>query len=418
MHVAYIHQHFCTPQGSAGTRSYEMSQCLLRAGHRVSMICGVNDATAHVLGRSGGVHEREIDGIHVYVIDEPYSNKMGFWRRIMAFGNFARKAARIVSRLDADLVLATSTPLTVGVPGMKGARRLGVPFVFEVRDLWPEGPIAVGALRNPLLIWYAQRLEQRLYHAADHLIALAPGIREGILRRGVPSEKITLVPNGADLDLFTPRDEPLDDPRFGSASDFKLVFTGAHGLINGLDAVLDAAAELLRRGEGGIRFVFIGDGNQKQRLMERSRAEETERMISWLPFMPKQELARVLPRMNTGLMILQNLQMVQYATSPNKFFDYLSSGLPVINNYPGWLADMIQEHRCGIVVPPDDPQAFADAVVWLRDHRAEARELGRRGRRLAEARFSRPVLGAAFVRALETAYANGRRNRGHESPAP
>jgi len=337
---------------------------------------------------------------------------MGFTRRLLAFGRFARAAERIVRGLDADLVFATSTPLSVGLPGMKGARHLGVPFVFEVRDLWPELPIAMGIIRNPLLKWYTRRLERRIYFAARHIIALAPGIQEGICRTGYPRERTSMIPNASDLDLFRPDDAPLEDPRFGPPEDFRLVFTGAHGLANGLDAVLDAAGEVRRRGVRGVRFVFIGEGGQRERLIQRSRSEGLTECTSWVPLVPKEELARLLPRMDVGLMILKNVPSFYYGTSPNKFFDYIACGLPVLNNYPGWLAEMIREHGCGLAVPPDDPKAFADAVLWLRDHPDERREMGRRARRLAETQFSRAVLGRRFVELLERVHEEWREQRG------
>lgn len=408
MHVAYIHQHFSTRKGASGTRSYEFSRCLQEAGHRVSMICGVSETAAGAIPRTDGQRVLEVDSIRVHCVPEPYSNKMGFSRRLLAFGRFARAAERIVRRLNADLVFATSTPLSVGIPGMRGARRLGVPFVFEVRDLWPELPIAMGIIRNPLLQWYTRRLERRIYFSARHIVALAPGIQEGICRTGYPRERTSMIPNASDLDLFRPDDAPLEDPRFGSPEDFRLVFTGAHGLANGLDAVLDAACELRRRGVQGVRFVFIGEGGQRERLIRRSVSEGLAECTSWVPLVPKEELARLLPRMDTGMMILKNVPAFYYGTSPNKFFDYIACGLPVLNNYPGWLADMIREHRCGLAVPPDDPQAFADAVLWLRDHPDELREMGCRARLLAETQFSRAVLGRRFVELLERVHAETR----------
>jgi glycosyltransferase involved in cell wall biosynthesis len=407
MHVAYIHQHFSTRKGALGTRSYEMSRRLIAAGHRVTRVCGVNEASANCFPQNAGERDLDIDGIRVKCVAEPYSNKMGFTRRLVSFGRFARAAARIVSKLDADLVFATSTPLTVGLPGMKAARKLGVPFVFEVRDRWPEIPIAIGVLKNPLLIWHARRLERRIYQAADRIIALAPGMREGIIDTGYPADRITMIPNGCDLEMFRPDDGELDDERFGAKGDFRLVFTGAHGLANGLDAVLDAVAEVKRRGVKGVRFIFIGYGGLKGRLMRRSRDEGLEELISWVDPIPKLELARVLPRMDVGMMILKNLREFYYGTSPNKFFDYIACGLPVLNNYPGWLADMITENQCGVVVPPDDPTAFADAVVRLRDDPAACGKMGRRAWQLAMARFGRDELAKQFVEVLEAAYAEG-----------
>ena len=411
MHVAYIHQHFSTKRGATGTRSYEMSRYLIEAGHRVTMICG-----AYAVGDSGDegggrISESDVDGIHVLRVNQRYDNEMGFAKRVLSFGRFVRAAGKLVSGLDADLVFATSTPLTVGIPGMKGARRLGVPFVFEVRDRWPELPIALGVIKNPALIWYLKRMEQRIYRAAESVIALSPGLKEGVCSTGYPADRVAMVPNGCDLELFQPCDDRVDDERFGANDEFKLVFAGAHGLANGLDAVLDAALDLKQRDVTGVRFVFIGQGRERARLIERSRREGTETIILWEPSVPKEELATVVPRMDAGMMILKNVPAFYYGTSPNKFFDYIASGLPVLNNYPGWLAGMIEEHRCGVVVRPDDPRAFADAVLWMRDHPDELKEMGRRGRKLAESEYSRDRLAGEFTRTLESANDSFRASR-------
>ena len=403
MHVAYIHQHFVSKKGASGTRSYEMAQRLLARGHRVTMITGLADLSGLEAQPGARVAEQDVDGIRVLAVTEPYSQKMSFVRRALAFGRFARTATELVSELDADLVFATSTPLTVGIPGMKGARRLRVPFVFEVRDLWPELPIAMGIVKNPLIKWYLTNLEHRIYRSASHIIGLSPGICDGIARTGFPRARITMIPNGADNDLFKPSDEPLDDPRFGDREDFRLIFTGAHGMANGLHAVLDAVAVLKKRGVKGVRFIFLGGGGEKEGLVRRSREQGLEELTTWLAHIPKLELARVLPRMSVGMMILKNLPAFYYGTSPNKFFDYIAGGLPVVNNYPGWIADMITEHGCGLVVPPDDPAAFADAVIRLRDDPEGRRAMGRRARALAEACFSRDRLAQQFMHVLEQA---------------
>ncbi|MCH8967281.1 MAG: glycosyltransferase family 4 protein [Planctomycetes bacterium] len=378
-----------------------MSQRLISAGHRVTLVCGMSERAGHQTKSKDRVTEFDADGIRVLCVREFYASRMGFARRILAFWNFARTARKLVSRLDADLVFATSTPLTVGLPGMRAAKRLGVPFVFEVRDLWPEIPIAMDVVKNPLLIWYLRRMERKIYHAADHIFALAPGIQQGICRTGYPADRVSMIPNSADLSLFRSDGGASLDDRYGTPDELKLVFTGAHGKANGLDAVLDAARCLKRRGVRNVRFVFIGSGGIKPRLMARSQDDGTNEMISWVDPLPKRELAAILPSMAVGMMILKNVPSFYYGTSPNKFFDYLSCGLPVLNNYPGWLADMIGEHRCGVVVPPDDPEAFADAVVYLSEHREELPDMGRRARQLAEESFSRDLMGERFVNTLE-----------------
>ena len=229
MHVAYVHQHFTTQQGASGTRSYEMGQRLRQAGHKVTLIVGAHFADDLGGGSKERVKELDIEGLRVMHVNEQYSSAMGFVRRVQSFRRFADTATKVVYGLDADLVFASSTPLTVGITGMKGARRLGVPFVFEVRDLWPELAIAMGVVKNPLLKMYLQRLERKIYSAADWIIALAPGMKEGICRTGYPAERVTLVPNASDIDLFKPSSEKLNDERFGDPDGFRLVFTGAHG---------------------------------------------------------------------------------------------------------------------------------------------------------------------------------------------
>ena len=405
MHLAYIHQHFATANGATGTRSYEFGRRLVQAGHQVTMICGVYAHGDRLTDPGQRITELDVEGIRVLRIAEPYASHMSFTRRLVAFGRFARQATRVVCGLDADLVFATSTPLSVGIPGMKGKRHLKVPFVFEVRDLWPELAIAMKVLRNPLLAAYARRLERRIYAAADHVIALAPGIKEGVCGTGYPEERVTIIPNTANTTMFEPNDEPLDDPRFGLPSDLKFVFTGAHGLANGLDAVIEAAAEVKRRDERGVRFVFIGEGSQKERWVQRAKAEGLDQFLTWLDPIPKYELAKLLPRFDVGMMILRNVPSFYTGTSPNKFFDYLAAGLPVLNNYPGWVAGLIEENHAGVVVPPGDPTAFAHAVLDLRDHRDKLHPMGVNARRLAQERFSCDALAAEFIRTLEAVYA-------------
>lgn len=195
--------------------------------------------------------------------------------------------------------------------------------------------------------------------------------------------------------------DPFLGPRSTVHADkFRAVFTGAHGLANGLDAVLDAAKVLKSRGRSDIELVFIGDGKLKPALKERAKRDSLDN-CRFLDPMPKTELAREMDGIDAGMMILANVPAFYYGTSPNKFFDYISSGLPVLNNYPGWLADLIAEHECGIAVPPGDPNAFADALVRMADDPAVCAEMGRNARRLAESTFDRGMLAGKFVGFLE-----------------
>jgi glycosyltransferase involved in cell wall biosynthesis len=245
-------------------------------------------------------------------------------------------------------------------------------------------------------------LEWSSYHAATRCIGLSPGIVSGITRRGIDTRKVTMIPNGCDLELFHPEIGEAIRPEGVTPEDFMAIFSGAHGIANGLDAVLAAAAELKRRGRTDIKLVMVGDGQLKPSLMKQAEAQGLDNCIFLSPI-SKKELTSLQRGADAGLMILANVPAFYYGTSPNKFFDYISTGLPVLNNYPGWLADLIQQNHCGVVVPPENPQAFADALEYLKDHRDERYEMGKKARKLAESEFSREALAGRFVKWLEEA---------------
>lgn len=403
MKVIYFAEHFTTPKTGGGVRPYQMAERLLLHGHHVKMVCGGDHKLFNLSPTDKkNIYRGYIDGIDVIQISLPYSNYDGLAKRAITFLKFAIKAIGIALKEDYDLLFATSTPLTDGLPGIAAKWIRRKKFVFEVRDLWPEIPKAMG-LRNPLFLWGMNILEKRSYHAADGCIGLSPGICEGIKRRSQKGKPITMVPNGCDLDLFSPSDDKPDVILGVKATDIVAVFTGAHGVANGLDAVLDMAKVLKGRGRNDIKMVFVGDGKMKPSLQERADREGLDCCI-FLGHMPKKELNEVMNRADIGLMILANIPAFYYGTSPNKFFDYIASGLPVVNNYPGWLADMINENQCGIAVEPKNPVAFADAIERLADNPILRTEYGKNGRALAEREFARDKLGADFVSFLESIY--------------
>lgn len=403
MNVLYFHQHFSTPQGRAITRSYEMAKALLAAGHKVTIVCGSYDVAN--TGLSGpfrkGRREGLVEGIRVIEFDLPYGNAQNFFLRTLIFLKFALGSVNLALTEQYDVLFATSTPLTVALPGIAARWLRNKPFVFEVRDLWPELPKAMGVITNPVVLYLMGVLEWMAYHSATRVIGLSGGMADGIVRRGIPAHRVTVVPNGCDLDLFTPAGEKLSAPGVGP-NDLVAVFAGTHGVANGLDSVIDAAAELHRRGLSDIRLLLIGEGKLKPGLVDRARLEAPDTVI-FLDGMPKTRLTAYLRGANLGLQILQNVPAFYQGTSPNKFFDYISSGLPVLTNYPGWVAEMITENRCGFVISPDDPIAFADALEEAARVKAALPDMGRRARELAERDFSRARQSAKFIAWLEGA---------------
>jgi glycosyltransferase involved in cell wall biosynthesis len=402
MHVLYFHQHFSTPAGTTGTRSYEMARALISRGHRVTMVCGSSAGGATRLSGTPrrGIREGDVDGIHVVEVCLPYSNHDGLAKRSLTFIRFALRSVAIALRTKYDVLFATSTPLTAALPGIAmWLLKPGHPFVFEVRDLWPELPREMGIIKNPLVLAAMSLLEWLAYNCANACIGLSPGIVEGIRHRCSPRKAVAMIPNGCDLYAFrpVPRQRGIADKR-----GLRAAFMGAHGIANGLDAVLDAARVLKARNRSDIEILFIGDGRLKPKLAARVRREGLDN-CRFLDPVPKTALTEMMADIDVGLMILANVPAFYYGTSPNKFFDYISAGLPVINNYPGWLADLIDEHQCGIAVPPENPHAFADALEALTDGPDLRESMAGRARFLAEHDFNRRVLATQFVDFLERA---------------
>lgn len=365
MHILYIHQHFCTPDGSTGTRSYEFAKKLVSRGHQVTMVCG-----SFQMAKTGltnefkkGVRQGNVDGFNVIEIDVSYSNYDGFSTRLKRFALFALRASKIALTLKYDVVFATSTPLTAALPGILAKTFRRKRFIFEVRDLWPELPRAMGIIKSKTALFLLSGFESIAYRLADQCVGLSPGIVEGIKTK-LPRKdksKVYFLPNGCDISFFRSfKNNRLVLPV--NANDFVAVFTGAHGKANGLDAAIDAARLLQERGNDRIKLIFVGNGGMKPSLIE--AAQGLSNCIFMDP-LPKKELRSLLVHADLGLMLLANVPAFYYGTSPNKFFDYIASGLPVLVNYPGWLSKLIKKYNIGISISPDEPVTFADALQYM-----------------------------------------------------
>ena len=393
MHVIYFHQHFSTPRGAVGIRSYQMAQGLLRKGHQVTMVCGkyAGGLTGLEGAFKNGKREGMVDGIKVIEFDLAYANSDGFIRRTLTFLKFSLRSIILALREPYDLAFATTTPLTAGIPGIVARWIRRKPFVFEVRDLWPELPREMGVITNPVILWMMGVLEWTSYRSAHRCVALSPGIAKGIERCGVKPEKIAMVPNGCDLDIFKETTEKPWRPAGVSKDDLMAVFAGTHGLANGLDNVLEGAKELKERSRKDIKIVLIGRGKLTDSLKEQAQRDGLDNVVFHEP-VSKAKLSGLMANTDIGIQSLANVPAFYYGTSPNKFFDYIAARLPVLNNYPGWLADLITENECGFAVPPLDEKAFADALEEAADNRSALKIMGENASRLAAKQFNRSDL--------------------------
>lgn len=335
-----------------------------------------------------------VDGIKVIELEMNYSNSDSFLYRTYIFLKYSITGIIIAFKENYDLVFATSTPLTAGIPGIVINLFKKKPFIFEVRDLWPELPREMGVITNPVILRLMDFLETISYKSATACIALSPGILKGI-RKKVPHKELAMIPNGCDLRLTNKRRIKLRHEKFIA------VFTGAHGLANGLDSVLDTAQILLNMGNQNIEIQFIGDGGLKEQLKERAKTQKLYNCL-FLDPMPKEVLFDYLSEnADIGLMVLENIPAFYFGTSPNKFFDYISIGLPVLNNYPGWLSEIINKYNCGVAIPPNNPKIFAETLINLSKNQNIMKSMSNESKKLAKNKFDRKKLGENFVNFIQ-----------------
>jgi glycosyltransferase involved in cell wall biosynthesis len=294
-----------------------------------------------------------------------------------------------------DLVWGTSPPIFQGVTAWLLARTRRVPFLFEVRDLWPAFAIEVGVLRNPLLIRASQWLECFLYRHADRVIANSPGFVQHVIERG--AGWVELVPNGADASMFHPECNGSEFRQaHGLEDDFIVLYAGAHGVSNDLGVLLEAAAQIE---QPEIRMVLVGDGKEKAHLQAQAAALGLKNVL-FLPPVPKQDMAEVLAAADASVAILKPLEMYK-TTYPNKVFDTMAAGRPVILAIDGVIRTIVEESVAGIYVSPGDAQRMAEAIRFLAANPEQARAMGRAGRVAVEQRFERARLAEQLALIME-----------------
>ena len=414
MRILYVHQFFATRRRTHPTRSYEFAKRFVEKGHEVTLI--TRDVRHLEHGREGVAARRllwareTVDGIEVIYLRMPYSNHMGKLGRLASFAGFTAGAcltALLVRR--PDVTLGEAQPLTVGVPGWLLARLRGVPFVFEICDLWPYVPVEIGALRGAPLIMAATWLEESLYDAAETVVVCSEASRDQLLGRGYAPEKVALIPNASDCDLFRP--ENVDGgwrARNGLEGKFVALYFGAVGPANGLDQLVAGAARLQAAGAADpsgpaaqVRIVVVGDGRDKPHLMRETEERGLTNLV-WLDPLPKDELAGVVGAVDVTLTIFMAHPAFE-TNSPDKLFDSLAAGKPVVCTLGGWWKRLVEDEKCGAYVEGGDAAALAATLAALSREPGMVAAMGRSARALAEREFDRDILADRLLEILEDA---------------
>jgi glycosyltransferase involved in cell wall biosynthesis len=421
MHILLIHQAFAALDEPGGTRHHEMARYLAGRGHRVTIIASpvcyltgtalplppVSEIAEHSAGKMG-VEKEGGDGVRVLRTYTYQALHKSFVHRVFAFVSFMVSSFFAgLGVKNVDLVWGTSPPIFQGVTAWALARLKGVPFLFEVRDLWPSFAIAVGVLKSPALIRMSLWLERFLYRHADRVMVNSPGYVAHVSERG--AKRVDLVPNSADPSMFDPADRgSAFRSANGLADKFVLLYAGAHGMSNDLGVVLEAA-KILQEVTVPLpmRIVFLGDGKEKSALQERAAEMHLGNVLFLLP-VPKAGMAGALAGADACLAILKPID--EYKTTyPNKVFDYMAAGRPVVLAIDGVIRAVVEAAGCGVFVRPGEPVALAQAVRALAANPSRSRQMGLAGRRYLEEHFSRSAVAEKLAVLLDEMVTDSRK---------
>jgi glycosyltransferase involved in cell wall biosynthesis len=384
---------------SGGTRSYEMARRMVLKGHEVHVITSYREPT-----KKHSWFTSEVEGINVHWLPVRYTNKMKFFRRTIAFFEFAIRSSFKSISIKADLIFATSTPLTISIPAILASKIHKIPMVFEVRDLWPEMPIAMGALKSPILIFLAKCLEKFTYKNSAAINALSPGMKDGIIASGYPSSNISVIPNSCDISMFDIHEKFglkfRNSRKWLNTNDPLILYTGTFGLINDLEYLVNLAQELIKINSkikilaigGGIRFDYIKQYANDVGVLNKNFFMEG--------YLKKKEVPSALSAATITSSLFLDKQEMQ-KNSSNKFFDSLAAGKPILINYGGWMHNLINTHNCGL-------------AMWKVDYSKVAKELNLKlfdknwlisasmaSSKLAKEFFDRDILASQLIQLLE-----------------
>ncbi|MCZ6872520.1 MAG: glycosyltransferase family 4 protein [bacterium] len=385
MHIVCLYQHYCNPDCATGARAYAILRHLARR-HQVTLIT----SRACYDARLTQAFDWVPPGVRLHMLDVPYNNQMNARRRLRAYTAFALKAlAQGLRAVQPTLVYGISTPLTTGWAAAQTARLRHVPWVFEIRDVWPDFPIQMGAVPSVWMQNRLYRLERALYRSAAQVITVSPDMTDHVRRQGIPHDKVTTLLQGTDFDLLDAchRDEvEAIRQRHGLSGCRVILYAGTFGRANDIPTLLQAAERLAHRND--LRFVFLGQGFFTPTIEAAAR-----RLPNVLAPTPQARHHTLAWFKLADLSLVSFIDLPVLATNaPTKFFDSLGAGTPVLVTNPGWTKRFVEEHRCGWYAPPSDADALAHHLdAALADPEALA-EAGCRAAAVARQQFDRDTI--------------------------
>lgn len=413
-----MHQYYLEKDDAGGSRFNQFAKYWSQKGHDVTILAG----TVHyATGEKRPEYKRKFvvtkhDGPNITVkrcyVSRAYNkNSFGRMRGYVSFAFSTAVVGLFVKK--PDIILCTSPPLIAGMPGvfLKNIKRL--PFVFEVRDLWPEGPIDLGAINNKWVIKFLYWMQRVIYKSSTWINVLTPAFEKFLVDiNGVPSEKISMIPNGADLDIIKPENQNnWVRQKHGLKNKFVVTYVGAHGVANSLMQMVGAARILKEEGDDQVQIMLVGDGMEKPMLIKEA-AEHNLDNITFVDSVSKSQIGDYINASDVCAATLKRIE--QYKTVyPNKIFDYMAAAKPIILGIDGIARELIEDAQTGIFVEPQNPRAFADAVMQLKNNPQLTMQFGQNGPPYVREHFSREKLAAKYLTILKELIQNKRIQNNH-----
>lgn len=395
MKIVYFYQYFSTPKGSWGTRVYEFCKEWVAQGHEVTVVSSIYSKSD--LQATKFIEDQYFEGIHVKVLNIHINNKQPLIKRIASFINYCLLSTWYAVTLKADVVIASSGPITAGLPGLAAKWLRGRKMVFETRDLWPDGAIELGVIKNPVIKKLAYWLEAACYKSASHIVCLSPGMVKNIqLRFNI--KNISSVTNAADLKLFGEPKNTRHLPDFYRNKKVA-IYTGNIGQVNNSALLFRAALKLKQMGKNEILFLLVGDGQLKEKLVKEKELQQLDNLV-FMDLMPKEDLVALIQNAMVSLVPLKGTPVLD-TSSPNKLYESLAAGVPVIQNTKGWIKELLQANQCGFTVDADNEDELVEKLLLLADQPDTAKAMGQHGKEIAEKEFDKHLLAAKMLKILE-----------------
>ncbi len=400
------YSHYFSPEvGAPSARINDLSRCFIKRGHHVHVNTCYPNHPKGVLypGYTRGMYmEEEIGGIGVSRYWTYIASNRGFIRKLIGHISFLFSSLIQSQRslLRPDVIIGTSPTFFAAIAAAVKSFLLRKPFVMEVRDLWPAIFVELGVLKNPLLIGLLERLERWLYHRADRVVTVTQAFRQDLIRRGVPPEKVSFIPNGADVDYWIPKKkDPQVLDRLGLENKFVVLYIGAHGISHALKKVLDCAA--LLKDHPHIHFLFVGDGAEKAMLMK-CASDACLDNVTFHDSVSKDDVGSFYALSDICLVPLRDIPLFD-SFIPSKMFEIMAMARPIVASLKGEAADIIKCSGSGIVVPPEDSVSIKDAILSLYENPNKHKALGENGRRFVCEHYSRLAMADRYLEVLADA---------------